>query len=110
MTLALLPRGRQVASRVRAPTPWRHQRALLRHAPAARALRAEETQAAEAALVEERVASEKAQEGIRKAYVGKINETRITYVCACCGGRNDADVGEFQLFMYTHRVCHIRGA
>ena len=60
--------------------------------------RAEETQAARAALDREREDSEKAQDGIRKAYVGRVNETRIFYVCACCGERNDEGVGQYQLF------------
>jgi len=60
--------------------------------------RAEETQAARAALDREREDSEKAQDGIRKAYVGRVNEARIFYVCACCGERNDEGVGQYQLF------------
>ena len=30
--------------------------------------------------------------------MGRVNETRIFYVCACCGERNDEGVGQYQLF------------
>jgi hypothetical protein len=60
--------------------------------------RAEEMQAARAAPDKEREDSEKAQDGIRKAYVWRVNEKRIFYVCACCGERNDEGVGQYQLF------------